>query len=308
MRLLAVELNRFRSRRTIVALALVALLAAVVLIGATAWQTRPLSGADRTDAAAQAELEGEKPERQAEVRACQKAPQAYLGPDATAADCAPALVSPPETYYPRAPLDLGSALPHRGIELALVVVCLMVVAGSTFAGADWASGSLTNQLLFEPRRLRLWLAKALAVTLGSGVVTAVALSGFWLGLAALHVTWHVVRTVALGMGAALGAFALTMVFRSTVATLALLLVYSVGGEIAVNVLPVEGAGRWSVGNNVLGWLVPHHRYFDASIDCVVGDRCSPMQVMTHLEAGVFLGILVVVSVLVSIVLFRRRDV
>ena len=56
------------------------------------------------------------------------------------------------------------------------------------------------------------------------------------------------------MGAGLGAFALTMIFRHTVATLALLFVYSIGGEIVVNLLPFEGAGRWSVGNNALGWL------------------------------------------------------
>ena len=87
-----------------------------------------------------------------------------------------------------------------------------------------------------------------------------------------QVAWHVVRAVALAMGAGLGGFALTMVFRHTVATLALLFVYSIGGEIAVNLLPVEGAGRWSVGNNALGWLAIRHRYFDATIDCAPGER------------------------------------
>ena len=61
----------------------------------------------------------------------------------------------------------------------------MVIAGSTFVGADWSSGSLTNQLIFEPRRLRLWLAKAVAVVIGSGVVTLVALTGYWLGVGAV---------------------------------------------------------------------------------------------------------------------------
>ena len=98
------------------------------------------------------------------------------------------------------------------------------------------------------------------------MVALVALSGFWLilGLVAAgarhrravratstHVVWHVVRAVALAMGAGLGAFALTMIFRHTVATLALLFVYSIGGEIVVNLLPFEGAGRWSLGNNAL---------------------------------------------------------
>lgn len=322
MRLLLVELDRFRSRRAVAMLALAAILVAVALVGATVWQTRPLTAEDRADAAAQADLEGQRPERQQAVRACRADPHGYLGPGATASDCVGALISPTESYYPRGQLDLGRVLSRRGVELALMVVGLMVVAGCTFAGADWRSGSIKTQLLFEPRRLRLWLAKAVAVMLGCGLVALVAIGGFWLALAAVaqarnlsisssdvgHVSWHVLRAVALSMGAGLGAFALTMVFRHTVATLALLFVYSVGGEIAVTMLPFEGGGRWSVGNNSFGWLAPHHRYFDATIICRPGQRCSATQVMTHLEAGTFLGVLLAAAVVVSLLWFRRRDV
>jgi hypothetical protein len=324
MRLLAVELNRFRSRRAIALLVLATVVLAVVLACVTAWNTRPLSQADRTDAAAQAALEGERPEILQQVRACRAAPQDYLGPSATADECEDALVSGPEAYYPRDPLSFRDALSPTGLglSLAVVVVSLMVIAGCTFVGADWASGSLTNQLLFVPRRTRVWLAKAGAVTLSSGVVALVAISAYWLilGLVAqtrdiaipsdeiVDVVWHVVRATALAMGAGLGAFALTMIFRHTVATLALLFVYSIGGEIVVNLLPFDGAGRWSVGNNALGWLSTHYRYFDASIVCTPGDRCSSTQVMTHLESGTFLGALVVIAVVISLALFSRRDV
>ena len=168
----------------------------------------------------------------------------------------------------------------------------------------------------------MWLAKAAAVTLGSGLVALVVLSGFWLALGVVaqardisipsadvtEVAWHVLRAVALSAGAGLGVYALTMIFRHTVATLALLFVYSVGGEIAVNVLPIEGAGRWSVGNNAFGWLATDHRYFDSTISCTPGDRCSSMQVMTHLEAGSFLAILLVIAVAASLVWFHRADV
>ena len=322
MRLLAVELNRFRSRRAIVLLTLAAILVAVALVGATAYQTRPLTQEDRADAAAQAALEGRRPERQAEVRACRADPRTYLGPQATASDCEDALLLPPESYYPREALDLGKALDRRGIELALVVVCLLVIAGATFAGADWSSGSLTSQLLFEPRRSRLWAAKGAAVAIGTGAIALVVVSGFWLALGSVaqardlpipaadvrDVAWHVLRVVALALGAGLGAFALTMAFRHTVATLALLFVYSVGGEIAVNLLPIEGAGRWSVGNNAFGWLARHHRYIDSSITCSPGEPCTSRQVMTHLESGTFLGLLLLFAVVVSLLWFRRRDV
>ena len=322
MRLLSVELNRFRSRRAIVLLSLAGILAAVVLVGTTAWDTRPLTEADRSDAAAQADLEGQRPEMQQEVRACRADPTGYLGPDATPDECADALVPTAESYYPRDPLSLGTTIKNEGIGLALIVVGLMDVAGCTFAGADWSSGSLTNQLIFEPRRTRVWLAKAGAVVIGSGLVTLVVLTGFWLAVGVVaqareismpssevtEVVWHVARAVALAMGAGLGVFALTMVFRHTVATLALLFVYSVGGEIVVNLLPFDGAGRWSVGNNAFGWLASSHRYFDSTISCTPGDRCSGMEVMTHLEAGSFLGVLLVVAVTVSVVWFHRRDV
>ncbi len=322
MRLLGVELSRFRSRRAIALLGVAAFLAAVVLVGATAWDTRPLTRADRADAAAQAELEGQRPELQQEVRACRADPTGYLGPSAAAGDCQGALVPSAKSYYPRKSLDLGNVMNNRGAGLALVVVGLIVIAGCTFAGADWSSGALTNQLIFEPRRTRIWLAKAAAVMLGSGLVALVVLSGFWVAMGVIaqsrdlsvssadvaEVAWHVTRGVALSMGAGLGGFALTMIFRHTVATLALLFVYSVGGEIAVNLLPFEGAGRWSVGNNALGWLATHHRYFDSTISCTPGERCSSMQVMTHLEAGTFLGILLVVAVAVSVVWFNRRDI
>jgi ABC-2 type transport system permease protein len=324
MRLLAVELNRFRSRRAIALLVLAAAVLAVVLAGMTAWNTRPLSHADRTDAAAQADLQGEKPEIQQEVRACRAAPQDFLGPSATAAQCEDALVPGPQAYYPRDELSFSTALSTSGLglPLAVVVVSLMVIAGCTFVGADWASGSLTNQLLFVPRRTRVWLAKAGAVTLSSGAVALVVISAFWLILALVaqargvsvpsrdvtHVGWHVLRATVLAMGAGLGGFALTVIFRHTVAALALLFVYSIGGEIVVNVLPFEGAARYSVGNNALGWLSPHYRYFDASIVCSPNQRCSSIQVMTHLESGTFLGILLVIAVVVSLVWFNRRDV
>jgi hypothetical protein len=324
MRLLAVELSRFVSRRAIVLLVLATLVVAVALAGAAAWDTRPLSRADRTDAAAQADLEGQRSEIQQQVTACRADPESFLGPSAVADDCADALVPGPEAYYPRDPLTLRHTLSTDGLglPLALIVVSLMVIAGCTFAGADWASGSMTNQLLFVPRRTRVWLAKAGAVTLGTGVVALVAISAFWLilGLVAqgrgvdvqseevTHVVWHVVRATALAMAAGLGAFALTMVFRHTVATLALLFVYSIGGEIVVNLLPFDGSGRWSLGNNALGWLATSYRYFDASIDCTPGERCSSTQTMTHLESGTFLGVLLVIAVAVSLVWFNRRDV
>ena len=55
----------------------------------------------------------------------------------------------------------------------------MIIVGTTFAGADWSSGSMSNQLLFEPRRPKVWLAKGAAVLVGTLVASAVILTAFW---------------------------------------------------------------------------------------------------------------------------------
>lgn len=310
MGLLGVELTRWRARPAVAALMLAAVLFALVAAGLTAWESRALTEAERDDAVSQAELTMRDPGVRAEVDACRESPTDYLGPDAVADDCLTVLAPDPQRFWPRTPLDLAEVLPQRGVEVALVVVCLMVVAASTFVGADWATGSMRTQLLVEPRRLRVWLAKAVAALVWSAATTAVALLGFWGVLAAvararglevgegvaLDAAAQAGRSVVLAACAALGAFALTMALRHTVATLGLLFVYAVGGEIALGLLPVPDVTSWSVGRNALEWV--HDGPGEAFT--LAG---SP-----YLGPAAFLGALTMVAVLVSLPVFTRRDV
>lgn len=66
----------------------------------------------------------------------------------------------------------------RGMGVALVL--LAVVMAATFLAAEFASNGLSTQLLYEPRRWWLYLAKVAAVGLG-GAIVAVALVA-WTGL------------------------------------------------------------------------------------------------------------------------------
>lgn len=310
MALLGVELTRWRARPAVAALMLAAVLFALVAAGLTAWESRALTAAERDDAVSQAELTMRDPAVRAEVEACRDSPTDYLGPDADAGDCLTVLAPDPQRFWPRTPLDLAEVVPQRGVEVALVVVCLMVVAASTFVGADWATGSMRTQLLVEPRRLRVWLAKAVAVVLWSGATTAVALLGFWGVLAAvarargldvgdgvaLDVAAQAGRGVVLASGAALGAFALTTALRHTVATLGLLFVYAVGGEIALGLLPVPDVATWSVGRNALEW---------------VQDGPGEAFALTgsaYLGPAAFLAALTLLAVVLSLPVFARRDV
>lgn len=300
---LGVELARWRSRGVVVAMMVAALLFAVVAAGLVAWQSRPLTEADQRDAAAQSALAARDPELRAELADCRQDPAAYFGEGASTTDCR-TLVPASERFLPRRGLDLAEVVPQRGADVALVVVCLMVVAGCSFAGSDWASRSMATQLGVQPRRVRLWLAKAVAVVLGSAVAAAVALLAFWAVLAVVAeargleagsgavtaALEQVGRATALAAAAALGGYALTMALRHTVATLALLFVYAVGGEIALSLSPVGDAERWSVGRNALAWVDPSRSTLDP------------------LAAGAFLAGLTLLAVLVSLVVFSRRDV
>jgi hypothetical protein len=315
-RLLRVELTRWRSRPLVVTLALGAVLLAVVAAGLTAWESRPLSDSERADAAAQSRVAAQEPGVRAEVAACRADPAAYLGPTADRADCVEVLAPGEASFLPREPLALADVVPRRGVEVALVVVCLMLIAGSTFAGADWASRAMLTQLTVEPRRGRVWLGKALAVAVGAALTTAVALLAFWGVLAGAAQAQdldagsgavtaalaQVGRATALAAAAALGGFALTMVLRHTVATLALVFLGAVGGEIALGLLPWRDADRWSVGPLAADWVqhASTGRAFCESA-CLVTDA-------PYLTSGLVLGGLTLLAVAISLVVFRRRDV
>lgn len=319
--LIRVELTRYRTRRVILlVLAAAAVLTALVAFK-TAWDTRPPSAEEVRTANAAAEADGSRSDILAEIALCEKDPDAYLDPGASSAECAPTLREAANNYLPREKLELSGTLKGNGIGIALLLVALLIIAGSTFAGADWKSGSIRNQVLFEPRRSRVWFAKAVAVGVGSGVSAFVLLGGFWLALFLVaadrdvphgsdlvqDVAWHVLRAVVLAVGAGIGAFALTTLFRSSTATLSLLFAYSIGGELLTYLLPVDGLARWSLTNNVFGWLETRLEFFDYA-DCASRGTCDQPVHISHLDAGLYLLVALVIAAAASWTAFRRRDI
>jgi len=323
MRLLRVELSRFVSRRAVVLLLLAATVITVAITAMTIWNTRPVSADDLARARAQVQQRLDDPGFQRELRTCRDDPVQYFGPSAEVADCDRNLMPRTEYYLDRAELSLDDERRSNGIAVVVMVSALMIIVGTTFAGSDWATGSISNQLLFEPRRLRLWGAKAAAALIGCTVAAAVLVVGFWVALsvvaAAREITtpadvqegirWMSARGVALAGLGGLGGYALTMLLRHTVATLALLFAYAAGGEAFLEVAPIDHSARFSLTNNLFAWLRDGVRVFDESAVCLPSDGlCDQRITISLLHGATYLGLLLVLTLLVSALSFRRRDV
>ena len=125
-----------------------------------------------------------------------------------------------------------------GAGVAMVFVAFVI--GASFVGAEFGAGSLSTQLIFEPRRTRVIAVKAVAVGVGLAI-TAVALS-LYIGLLmfagsslrgvvhGLDTTWFaaragdLVRVAGATALAGIVAYAITVVARRTVAAVAGLLI------------------------------------------------------------------------------------
>ena len=250
IRLVQVELTRLRWRRAVLLLLLFCIaIPALVAIGRS-WATRPVSEGDIASVIA---------DNQGEVDSCVERPRRYgLPRTAGEEECEQQVVS---WYLYRDELRLADERVGSGLAVVAVLSALLLLAGTTFAGHDWNSGSMSNQLLFDPRRGRVWTAKALAVALVALVMATVVSVAYWLTLWGV-MRWrdlpiadggltdslmYGLRGAGFATAAALGGYALTMLFRSTVATVGVLFGISVAGGI---VLAILGIGQqWQPQTN-----------------------------------------------------------
>lgn len=312
-RLMGVELSRLRWRRAVLLLAVAAVAAPLLVFGATAWNTRPYSEAEQAQIARQMARDTER--AQDDVHSCVENPEEQGIPPGEDVQrvCEEWYLPQPEWYGHRQALDLDrERLEGSGPVIITLLTVLLLLAGTTFAGHDWNTGSMSNQLLFEPRRVRMWLAKGLVVALAGGALTAAVLAAYWTGLWGLAVVRDIapaesslteafqqaLRGTVLAGVCALGAYALTMLFRSTVATLGVLFGLSI---LAPIVLALLGIGeRWMPHTNLAAILLDGTTYWDES---------TGEQHRLSLTAGAaYLLVLLVVAVVPSVASFRTRDV
>jgi ABC-type transport system involved in multi-copper enzyme maturation permease subunit len=334
MRLLAVELTRLRWRRAVVILLAGCVVIPALLWAGLAWSTRPVSEAEiqrAKDIVAQ-NLQG----NQEMLDQCIADPGDFGVPSAGGDPkqlCQEYLgVGSGEDYrwyLTRQPLDVAGERQGTGLAVISLVSALTMLLGTTFAGHDWNSGSMSNQLLFEPRRRRVWLAKAAAVFATSLAVSAVVLALWWAAVWLLAGSrdvqasghdWGLIAASAargslLAAGAAVAGYALTMFFRSTVATLGVMFAVAVAGQAVFVAVLGESALRWVLPTNIAAFLFNGYAYYDGSSgnECVdLGNgavECGGGMAHLSLAFGAtYLLVLLGISVALSLWSFQRRDV
>jgi ABC-2 type transport system permease protein len=324
IRLLVVELTRLRWRRAVLVLLGACVVVPTVILAVTAWNTRPVSEADLQHAQEQVDqMRRSDHSFDRTIERCQHRPERFgvSSPE----DCEAQLGPQVEWFVSRSPLDVPDLSRGLGPTLCVLLAGLLMLVGTTFAGADWNSGSMSNQLLFEPRRLRVWAAKAGAAFVVAGVVSALVLAAFWAAIMLLassrgidvapQVTSYIrgesLRGVALAAVGGLGAFAVTMFFRSTVATLGILFGIALVGSLILAALGVSD--RWFPHINVGAWILDGvHYYVDPPASCQAAQHltaeCRSRRTVTQGDAAAYLGAFLAMAVVLSAASFRRRDV
>lgn len=337
--LLRVELGRLRARRAVLLILLAAVVVPLVVAVGVVLSTSAPSAGEVAEAERQAAAAADSRFVQRDLRQCLERPGRYgIPPDvrsdpaALQATCEEFAVPSVDSYLYVNRLDLDDEREFgSGVAVVAILGALAFLAGTTFAGHDWATGSMSNQLLFEPRRVRVWAAKALALLVSSAVVSLVVLAAYWLGLyavvqgrgepvgdgALLDCLQHGGRGVAIAAVAALGGYALTMLSRSTVFSLGLLFAVSVAGGLLLVAIGPDDRGPVDPTINALAVVQDGTEYYvDPPERCYSGrggfddsdPACFTARTRTLQQGAIYYGVLLGVVGVASAGSFRRRDV
>jgi ABC-type transport system involved in multi-copper enzyme maturation permease subunit len=199
------------------------------------------------------------------------------------------------------------AVTLEGTSPLLIIAAWLL--GASFIGADWHAGTVTTLLTWEPRRLRVMVAKltgclivvivlviAVQILLGAGLALAAAARGTTEGVDGAwmrHTLGIALRVAALcGIGSAIG-FSIASVARNTAAALGVGFGYTVIVENLVRGLRPQWI-PWLVGDNAVVFIT--------------GQTAGPTFDRTILQAGLLLVAYAAALLVVAVAVFRARDV
>lgn len=195
----------------------------------------------------------------------------------------------------------------KGMAAPMIVLALLL--GASFVGAEWHNRTITSTLTWEPRRVRLLLAKAIACAavtfvalvalqalLGAALTPAAAWRGDFAGTGG---TWFrsvagaVLRSGATAAIASVIGLSIASFGRSTVAALGVAFGYFAVLEGIVRGVKPQWS-RWLMGDNAAIF--------------VSGDRLGFPNSRSVLAAGILLGIYACGAFAIAASSFRARDV
>ena len=306
MSLVLAELRRLLARRAVALLLVAGLVLAALVTAAVAWDGRPVSGSERAL--------GEE-QYQQELAACEENPRRYGG--GRGFECADA-VMPPEAYSYRQVLSTEAVLDGLLPSLTTLLGLVALIIGTTFVGAEWVSGSMSNLLLFEPRRGRVWLAKVVVVavvgTAFATLVLGLAIAGSlaaaiswsdasWGSTRSWYAAYSILRGIIVVVAIAVVGVAITLALRSTIATVGLAFGYAMVGEAMLRAINREAVEPWLLSSHMVAFLNGELKLYGDSF------ARRPEVTVLHLQtSALYLGALMLVLLVVSWLTFRRRDI
>ena len=215
---------------------------------------------------------------------------------------------------PKQPYVTVAKLPDFGRAVAVICAFAAFLIGASAAGAEWSAGTMASLLYWEPRRVRVVLAKVLglvivigmlviaaealfsALALGAGSArgtTAGLTSGVWMSYLLL------VGRAALfaGFAATLG-FSIAFATRATAAAVGIAFVYF---AILENLLVAWKVwlSPYVIGRLLFGWLENGSFVRGSGNEAVA---------LTGVRSGITLAIYGLVMLIAATVWFRQRDV
>lgn len=327
MRLTKVELRRLFSRR----LTSIALLGALVVTGLLLFgayqQAKPLSGQQlafqraQFDQAHQSwELNGVQ-----QFKECQKQ-QAIAQQSNPKVDYRCNDMEPKWENWGKQKVQFADLLRTSLLSWSYLIAFIFFLLGAGFVAAEFSSGSMGNWLTFEPRRTRVYFSKLAAVGVGMipvvlallGLLTA---SVWWVcvrfgsttGTTSKmwsDLTWMVSRSTLFAIIAAVVGAALGTLLRNTAAVIGIAMGYLVIIEIVFRRV-LQGAQPWMLQLNMEGWLQHGTKYYinKCATDSLGNYRCDGVEKLLRFgHSSAYLGLLIVLVVGLSAMVFQRRDV
>jgi len=311
VKLFGAEVRRFLARRAVVLLLVAGFGLSLFIVGAELWNHRPVSAQTLQIAEDRADAEAQQPYVQRDYKRCLERPRRYGG------QCEN-LLPQAEWFLNQQTLQPLESIKTISLPIVVTLGFMVLLAGTSFLGAEFSSGSISNVLLFEPRRWRVWLAKMaatgtlvgaaaiLTVVLGYGAITAFGMA--WTDVSYTGDQWwalayRALRAALVVGGATLLGAAVTAALRSTIATVGLVLGYLLVGEALLRAVLFEQTVRWLVSNHVSAFV-------DGRLKVTHYPADGPPEVVRfHLqESAIYLGVGMAVVLLLSYLVFRRRDI